>query len=236
MQAKISHMIYWPPPNYIQRDYTLADWAEPEIRLASTNVALRLVGWGPGDQIYRDWCWPGDKLEHQKLMEKAQSACALAAAGLIRCLGGSHLKLEPPYQGRNDAMSRLETVARDHGAWDGADSEPGLGDIAIVGTDVAKSDPNRAATLARWGSPGHAFMVFDKVMVEGKMFLHSVDGGRGTIREGRYEAIRQGKQLWLKNSFATRRVYGVVRVGRLRLDRRFAFPPFIGSSSESTST
>ncbi|MFA5053236.1 MAG: hypothetical protein WC565_04220 [Parcubacteria group bacterium] len=227
-------MNYWPPPGFIDRPYTLSDWAEPEIRLASTNVALRMVGKGPGDQIYRDICWPGDRLEDQKLMEKAQSACALTAAGVMRCLGAEHELLEPPYRGRNDAMSRLEAVARDHKAWDGADSIPDVGEIVIVGTDVAKSNPKRDEILASWGSPGHAFIVFDKGIFEGKNFYHSVDGGRGKIREGRYDVIWKGSRLWLRNSFATRRVYGVVRVARLRLTRRFCFPPMPLESSTST--
>jgi len=211
-------------PGFIHRDYCIADWSEEERRIAFINVATRLVGRGPGSQIYRSTCWPHDTLARQKAMESSQSACALLAGGALCLLGLRHELFATGYHGRNDAMSRLETVARQHKAWQGPDAMPRLADIVIMGTDVPKSDPKRREKLSRWGSPGHAAIIIDSKLSNGKITLHSVDGGRKNVSEGSYTVVRKGSQIWLK-SWTLRRIYGVIRIDGLKLEGNLVIPP-----------
>lgn len=210
----------WFPPDTFKPmgQYLGEGWTEEQIRVCSVQIATELVGLGPGNQIYRDACWPGDSLHHQIAMEKSQSACALVAACVLRCLGCRHPILEPPYYGRIDAMSRLEQIARDLDAWDGADSLPEAGDIAIVGTDAPKDHPDYAKIIKTWGSPTHAFICTNKLVdrVAGQTVFHSVDGGRGVIQEKERRLRCFGNENWVAG-WTTRRFYGVIRVGKLKI-------------------
>jgi len=189
------------------------------VQRSSVEIATRLVGLGPGSQVYRDACWPGDTLQHQMEMEKSQSACALVAACVARCLGDKHRLLKPPYYGRYDAFSRIEQIARDEDAWDVADSLPVPGDIVLMGTDVPKDHPNRMEIIRTWGTPGHAW-ICTEVEIDrdsGQTIFHSVDGGRRFIKKTSRKLRCIGNTNWLED-WTTRRIWGVMRVGKLKLD------------------
>lgn len=189
------------------------------IQTSSVEIAERLVGFGPGDQTYRDACWPGDTLQHQKEMERSQSACALVGGCVGRCLGDRHRLFKPPYYGRQDAFSRIQQVASDEGAWDGADSLPERGDIVMMGTDVPKDHPQRQEIIKTWGTPGHV-AICTKIEIDrdkGQTIFHFVDGGRGPIKKSTRRLRCFGNQNWLAD-WTTRRIWGVMRVARLKLD------------------
>lgn len=228
----------WFPPDTFKPmgQYLGEGWTEEQIKVCSVQVATELVGIGPGSQLYRDACWPGDVQYHQLLMEKAQSACALVAACVLRCLGCRHPLLMPPYYGRNDAMSRLEQVARDLDAWDGADSLPNAGDIAIIGTDCAKDHPRYSEIIKTWGTPGHAFICSNRIVdrSKGQNVFHSVDGGRGVIQEKERRLKCFGNENWLAG-WTTRRIYGVIRVGKIKIphDVQWCMPDRLSLGSAS---
>jgi hypothetical protein len=193
-------------------------WDEDKIRVCAVQIATEMVGLGADSQVYRDMCWPGDTPQHQREMAHRQSACALLCGGVMRCLGVRHRLLEPPYYGRTDAMSRIIQIAIDHGAWDGADSRPEAGDIAIIGTDASKKDPHYAEIIKTWGTPGHALLCTNVVVdrTAGVTRIESVDGGRQPVKESSRTIKRFGNELWLAG-WTTRRVYGVIRVGELKI-------------------
>lgn len=193
-------------------------WDGSKLEISSVQTAIALVGLGPQDQTYRDACWPGDTPEHQQAMARAQSACALLAACILRCLGCRHELLKPPYYGRNDAMSRLQQIAVDDDAWEGRDTMPDAGDIAIIGTDAPRNDPNRSQIIKTWGTPGHALIVTNRIVdpSTGSIIIKSVDGGRGPVTEQSRQVKRYGQEIWL-SGWTTRRIYGVIKVGRLKI-------------------
>lgn len=199
---------------FVTTDIRLSEWEPEERRLMMINAATKVVGLGPGSQTYRNLCWPHDTQSRQQIMESSQSACALVGGGLLRLLGLRDPLIDTPYFGRSDAVARLEIIARKHNAWEGPDVMPLLGDLVIVGTDVPKTDPKRMEKLSKWGSPGHVSVIIDSEVSLGNVVLHSVDGGRKNITEGKYIVIRKSGAIWLK-SWTTRRIYGVVRVGKL---------------------
>lgn len=208
---------WFPPDNFEPMGQYLGEgWDEDQIRICSVQIAKEMVGLGPDSQLYRDMCWPGDTPLHQRKMAQSQSACALLAGGVMRCLGCRHRLLQPPYYGRRDAMSRIIQVAVDQGAWDGADSMPEAGDITIIGTDVPRNHPDYAQIVRTWGTPGHALIVTNRLVsaAASTMLLHSVDGGRGPVEEKERRVAKFGSEVWLRG-WTTRRIYGVIRVGRL---------------------
>lgn len=212
----------WFPPYTFepQGQWLASGWSDDKIRVTSVQIAAELVGVGPTKQLYLDACYPGDSPHHAVQLAASQSVCALLAACILRCLGCRHHLLEPPYYGRNDAMSRLETVARDSDAWEGPDALPEAGDIAIIGTDASRSDPDYERIIRTWGTPGHALICTNRVLdrKSGNMMVESVDGGRGPIQEKSRRIRKSGSgEIWLAG-WTTRRVYGVIRVGKLSID------------------
>jgi len=220
--------IWWPPPNFSPSGESLADATELHRRNTMIGIALSAVGLGPGDQQYRDLCWPGEPVARQRVYEASMSACALVVSGLQRCAGEEHDLLDPPYVVAS-AMARVQQVAHARGALSGADSHAEPGDAVVIGTDVPATHPRRAQLLAEWGSPGHALTVAAvELDSDGAVWWHSVDGGRGKITTSRRRVEIRGGKLWLVN-VATgerqgRRVYAVVRTGRLRFTREWCAP------------
>lgn len=199
-----------------------------ERREHMVQLALWTVGFAPGEQRYRDLCFPGESLATQRAYEAAMSACALLVGGLQRCLGEEHELLDPPYV-VGSAMGRIQQLARDRGALSPADSYAEPGDSVIIGTDVPATHPQRAQILAQWGSPGHALTVTEVERdADGVTWWHSVDGGRGKVTTSRRRVVTRGGRLWLVNVKAGevkgRRIYSVIRTGELHLTREWCRP------------
>lgn len=209
---------WFPPYTFTSMGQYLGEgWDPDDVRMCAVQIATEMVGLGPSSQVYRDMCWPGDTDQHQSEMASSQSACALLAAGVMRCLGVRHKLLEPPYYGRTDAMSRIIQVAMEQGAWTGPDSMPDAGDIVIIGTDVSSKNPNYSKIIRTWGTPGHALIVTNRMVSRTQpstMVVESVDGGRGPVIESSRDVKRFGNEVWLSD-WTTRRIYGVIRTGAL---------------------
>ena len=221
---------WWPPPSFEPSGQVLGvpGVTEPERRETMVQLALWTIGFGPGEQRYRDLCWPGETLAKQRAYEASMSACALVVGGLQRCAGEEHKLLDPPYVA-GSAMGRIQQVARDRGALSPADSHADAGDQVIIGTDVPKDHPRRAQLLAEWGSPGHVLTIVElEVDADGITWWHSVDGGRGRITTSRRLVDNRGGKLWLVNPKAGevkgRRVYSVIRTGQLHYTREWCQP------------
>lgn len=122
---------------------------------------------------YLEICWPTDRPEHRARMARGQSSCALFATGLWHKLGLVHPLIEAPYWGdpkspvaqRNDAVSRIEKIAREFGAWRGPETPPGWGAVAIIGSDTDKN----------YGGPGHVLVT---TFCSAGGYCESVDGGQ----------------------------------------------------------
>lgn len=159
---------------------------------------------GPRADDYHAICYPTDSPEHARRMGAGQSSCALFVTGLWYRLGLRHHLLDSPYWGdlsskyatRNDAMSRLEQIAREHGAWHHADEArdelpPAEGCAIIIGSDTDKS----------YGGPGHVLLC-TYASIGG--YCESIDGGqvytrgRDTVEWGGYGITRRVR-VWRKS-------------------------------------
>lgn len=196
----------------------LADMDGEAIRKTFVQIARSGVGLAPPAPTFLDLCYPFDTVDHQRLMASSQHACALTIAGWMRCAGCKHPLLDRPYWQRNDAFSRLEVVARGYeGCWGGHDGEFTEGDAVLIGTDVPYDAPQRAKIIARWGTPGHAMLV-ERIEADGT--LHTIDGGRGPIVRTRRSVSKDAQgRVWVSTLGApTRRVWGTIRVEKLKFD------------------
>jgi len=212
---------WWPPPNIEPQGQYLADMSGEHRRTTSIQIARSLEGIAPSTQLYRDVCYPGDTLEHQTLLAKAQTVCSLLVGGWMRLLGCAHPLLDPEYWGRTDAHSRIEQVARDSGdgCWGGHDGEFVGGDAIMIGTDVPRDAPGRSKIIAQWGTPGHAAIVLNvKVQDDQTMLVTTLDGGRSpfTVKTRTMTVDSRGRK-WL-HGWTTRRVWGSIRVDKLKID------------------
>ena len=137
-------------------------------RLAAIDLAERLIGIDPTEDAYLDLCYPYDSRHIAQRMAARQSACALVAAGYLRCLGLRDSNLSGPYYGRNNAVSRLVQLGVDHGALSRREL-PDIGDIVIIGSGLGT----------------HALVSLGDYLENGCAWLKSVDGGRRAVREAR---------------------------------------------------
>jgi hypothetical protein len=202
-------------------DNSDAHWKKVDIQRAAVGMSLHVLhelgGKPTSSEEYQAALWPYDTESARRSMAKRQSACALLAACVHRLLGVRHVLYDTPYVGRQDAMTRVHRVALEHRAWHGADTMPEPGDVVIIGIDVPKSSPRYATMVAQWGNPGHA-LICTEVSEE---MVKSIDGGRRPVQETTRQVIRRGDQIWLRDQWRTRRIWGIARTSEMR----FAEPP-----------
>lgn len=211
---------WWPLPGLDPQGQYLHDMTPEDRRTTFVQIARSSVGMHGPTMPYLNLLYPGDRIQHQRIMVQSQHGCALGCAGWIRCGGCFHPVLSPPYHGRTDAFSRLEVLARGYeGCWGGHDGEFDEGDILMIGTDVPRDFPNRAKTIAAWGTPGHAMLV-EKIedKGDGKLVIHTIDAGRGPIerKTRRVEKDNRGR-VWV-TGLRKRRIWGSIRVANLGFD------------------
>lgn len=203
----------WPSPHCQPQGQYLSGSAETSIRTTFLQIARALVGTRDTEPVVLDLCYPFDSPDRQRTMGAAQTKCSLLCAGIARCGAVRHKLLEGPYWGRNNAHSRIEQIARDHGAWLGHDASPAPGCFLMIGTDVPLDAPGRAKIISQWGTPGHAAVV-ESVEAD---HITTIDGGRGPIVRTRRKLVRMGSQLWVSD-MTMRRVWGVIDPAKFKFD------------------
>lgn len=203
----------WPPLYWSPQGQTInASFSENQRRATAVQIALAVVGLGPGDPRYRELCYPHDDPRIAEQMAGKQSACALVCGGILRCLGFEHAQLGYPYAWRfrkhnvapivADAMSRLQIM----GSWAADPSRlPLPGEMAIIGTKLGT----------------HAFTCVER----SEDVLESVDGGTGKIRVASRKIVRSGGRVGLRDAMGIRWMVGVLRVGEMVATREWCLPP-----------
>jgi len=179
-------------------------WNESAIRLATAHIARSVVGLSPISKAYHELCYPYDSPWRARAMAVSQSACALVCGGILRLLGLDHERLNGPYWGRSDAVSRLETIAVDQGAFDRRPILPLVGDMCIIGEGIG----THALTVIGYDNVGNE--------------LISVDGGRRSIRIARRRVVRNGTVYGLLDGMGRRYIYGVIKTSKLDLTKNWA--------------
>jgi hypothetical protein len=216
MTNKTTRKKTWPPANFESQGQYLSDASDADVRKTFVQIARSCLDLKTSSRLYQDLCYPDDKRKQQAVLAAAQHGCGLTMAGVIRCGGCLDEMIMGPYAGRSDAFTRVEVMAKRHGAWAGHDAEFEEGEIVIVGTDVPRDAPRRTQIIAQWGTPGHMFLV--EQMDNQTRKLVSIDGGREPIHrtDRTFKKDDQGR-LWV-TGFTKRRVWGVVRVAKLKFD------------------
>lgn len=206
----------WPPKGFEPQGQYLADMSPSDIRKTFVQIGRACLQLKTPKIEYLNLCYPDDSYKKQIVMATSQHACALTMGGIVRAAGCLDPILLGPYSGRNNAFTRLETMARQHGAWGEHDSEFEEGDIVVVGTDVPRDAPHRAKIISQWGTPGHMCLV-EKIDEDGK-HMTTIDGGRGPIHRTRRTFYKDDQgRMWV-TGFTTRRVWGVVHVANLKFN------------------
>lgn len=195
---------WWPPSqHWLPMGQWLNMFDKDDIGNISVQIAEALVGLSPRSTMYCEAMYPGDEPTFAKAMAKYQSACALLGACVLRCMGHEHKLLEPPYYGRNDAVSRLVKIAQEEGAYE-PEGYPENGDLLLIGNPehilvVTGVDPN-AHTVS------------------------SIDGGRGPIARVVRDIVTISGKDRLRDRWFTRRIVGCIHVKELSFTREWVIP------------
>ena len=187
---------------------TQPEMLSPE-RQKLVAIATSLIGLDDAQdpQRYLDLvCGPGDVDAPMRQALEHASGCALTVRGIWRQAGLCHPLLMDRYR-IGHAMSDLEIIARESGAW--VEPRPGA-PLPMPGDAVVLASP----------TGGHAYTVI-AVHVGERVELESVDGGQ--VDKAGKQWIARMTHTWtveggaiVDRAYSARRVHGFVNVDKLR--------------------